>query len=195
MPAAIAIAASRRSAQDRPAAPTPPDPLDAQAAVPPLVHQSALAAYRRLADVEPVPWRVANETVGRIGGWRAYAREAAEPSAPVQAAPAAAAAIRSRPGRVGSRVVEARRPSRPDAALRRDDESQDRPTTGAMAPRRRPGRSGRAGRLRVVQRRRRLRHRRADREGAAGPGRAMGALRRRPRRRRRSVSANCSPGR
>lgn len=28
------------------------------------------------APAQPVPWREANEQVGRIGGWRAYAREA-----------------------------------------------------------------------------------------------------------------------
>lgn len=57
-----------------------PDPLDAQAATVPLVHRSALAGYRRLAADSPaVPWREANDAVERIGGWRAYAREAAAP--------------------------------------------------------------------------------------------------------------------
>ncbi|MDH4053145.1 MAG: hypothetical protein OEU93_16355 [Rubrivivax sp.] len=69
-----------------------PDPLDAGAVVPPLVHHSTLASYRRLGDDKPVPWLEANETVGRIGGWRAYAREAAEPLAPQPRTPAATAA-------------------------------------------------------------------------------------------------------
>lgn len=69
-------------------APTPPrpDPADAKATAPALQHRSALAGYRRF-DAEPPPlaWREANDRVERIGGWRAYAREA---SAPAPAAPA-----------------------------------------------------------------------------------------------------------
>ena len=65
-----------------------PDPLNAQAVVPALVHTSAFAAYRRYADAAPIAWKEANDTVTRIGGWRAYARESAEPS-PAALAPAA----------------------------------------------------------------------------------------------------------
>ena len=53
-----------------------PDPLDATADVPRTSHESAFKAYRRLGDTPPTPWKQANETVERIGGWRAYAREA-----------------------------------------------------------------------------------------------------------------------
>jgi hypothetical protein len=60
-----------------------PDPLSAQASVAPLVHESAFTQYRRLTDVPVGSWRDANETVNRIGGWRAYAREAAQPALPV----------------------------------------------------------------------------------------------------------------
>lgn len=64
-----------------------PDPLNPQAAVPALVHTSSFAAYRRHAAAEPIGWREANDTVTRIGGWRAYAREAAaESPAPASAA-------------------------------------------------------------------------------------------------------------
>lgn len=42
--------------------------------------QSALQGYQPFRD-EPVrPWKDANDTVGKIGGWRAYAKEAAEPA-------------------------------------------------------------------------------------------------------------------
>lgn len=58
------------------------DPLDASAAVPPLVFQSTLAAYQRHAEQPVGSWREANDTVNRIGGWRAYAREARQPEAP-----------------------------------------------------------------------------------------------------------------
>jgi hypothetical protein len=39
-------------------------------------YRSAFDGYRGFEDAPPVPWREANDNVGRIGGWRAYAREA-----------------------------------------------------------------------------------------------------------------------
>lgn len=69
-----------------------PDPLNAQATVPALVHSSSFAAYRRHAEVEPIGWREANDNVARIGGWRAYARESAAASpTPASAASAGSA--------------------------------------------------------------------------------------------------------
>ena len=65
------------------------DPLDARASVAPLTHRSVLSGYRAHDDVKPVPWREANDTVGRIGGWRAYAREAATPPPPAASAASA----------------------------------------------------------------------------------------------------------
>lgn len=60
--------------------------------------------YRAFADEPVVSWKEANDNVGRIGGWRAYAREAqggghahgasapaASPAAPPSAAPGAGA--------------------------------------------------------------------------------------------------------
>jgi hypothetical protein len=52
------------------------DPLNAKAAVAPLVHRSALATYKSLGETRVGSWKDANETVNRIGGWRVYAREA-----------------------------------------------------------------------------------------------------------------------
>jgi len=69
-----------------------PDPLNPQAAVPALVHTSSFAAYRRHAEVEPIGWREANDNVARIGGWRAYAREAAAAS-PTPASAASASSV------------------------------------------------------------------------------------------------------
>lgn len=73
-----------------------PDPLDPQAQVPAMGYRSSLAQYRRLGDDERTPWTQANETVNRIGGWRAYARQAQQPepaaSAPARSAPATTAA-------------------------------------------------------------------------------------------------------
>jgi|CXWL01.1.fsa_nt_gi hypothetical protein len=56
-----------------------PDPLDPWARVPRLTYESPFKSYKRLGDEKPVSWREANDTVTRIGGWRAYAREAQQP--------------------------------------------------------------------------------------------------------------------
>jgi hypothetical protein len=64
-----------------------PDPLDAKAAVAPLVYRSVFMGYKPLANDAPaLSWREANDAVERIGGWRAYAREANAASAPAPAA-------------------------------------------------------------------------------------------------------------
>jgi hypothetical protein len=56
-------------------------------------YRSALEGYRPFADEEPVPWKQANDTVGRIGGWRAYAKEAqGTPAAAPASSPASAPA-------------------------------------------------------------------------------------------------------
>lgn len=63
-------------------------------------YRPALEGYRPFTEEPPVPWKQANDTVGRIGGWRAYAKEAhgapaAAPASPAASAPASAPA---RPG-------------------------------------------------------------------------------------------------
>jgi hypothetical protein len=74
----------------RPAPPVAADPLDPQARVPAASYTSALSTYRRLGEDKTLPWKEANETVNRIGGWRAYARKAQQPDAAVPARPASA---------------------------------------------------------------------------------------------------------
>ena len=79
------------------AAQTPPDtttPGAQGAVVAPLPYRSPLAGYRPYVDESVSSWKEANENVGRIGGWREYAREAqqatpggARPSAPPTPAP------------------------------------------------------------------------------------------------------------
>lgn len=65
----------------------------------PLAYQSALEGYQSFSDEKAVPWKDANDTVGRIGGWREYARES-RPSQPqgTQAPPAAAPAANPHAG-------------------------------------------------------------------------------------------------
>ncbi len=63
-----------------PAAPsTAPVP---QAAAASGQYRSALEDYQPYRESKPVPWKEANDTVGKIGGWRVYAKEAAEGQAP-----------------------------------------------------------------------------------------------------------------
>jgi hypothetical protein len=103
--AVLLLMPAAASAQDR-AAPRPDsrpearpeartEAADPRAATAPLVHRSALQSYRRAGGDDPpaVAWREANDTVGRIGGWRAYAREAqAAGAAPAPATAATAPA-------------------------------------------------------------------------------------------------------
>jgi hypothetical protein len=57
-----------------------PRPDDSQASVPALVYQSPFARYRPLSEGAVGPWRAVNDEVGRIGGWKVYAREIYEES-------------------------------------------------------------------------------------------------------------------
>ncbi len=41
-------------------------------------YRSALEGYQPYSEDKMLPWKEANDTVGKIGGWRAYAKEAAE---------------------------------------------------------------------------------------------------------------------
>lgn len=80
-----ALCATALVAQAQPTAPSArPDPLDPKASVPALRYASSLGAYpyRSAGDGKPIAWREANDTVNRIGGWRAYAREAQQPEPP-----------------------------------------------------------------------------------------------------------------
>ena len=54
------------------------DPRDANVSVPRAVYRSSLADYRVISDEKLRSWKETNATVGRIGGWRAYAKEAQE---------------------------------------------------------------------------------------------------------------------
>ena len=67
-----------------------PEPLTPIPAVK-LEYRSTLSTYKAYADQPVQSWREANDEVGRIGGWRAYAKEmqAGEPPAAGASAPAA----------------------------------------------------------------------------------------------------------
>lgn len=84
---ALLAATSLGHAQGNPGRAERADPLDAKARVPAATHASSLAGYRRLGEDKRIDWKEANETVNRIGGWRAYTREAQQPD-PAPSAPA-----------------------------------------------------------------------------------------------------------
>jgi hypothetical protein len=73
---------------------SPKDPADPKAVVEPTVYRSAFDRYRKHREQKVESWKGANDNVGRIGGWRTYAREAQQPDPPAagSAAPAKPAA-------------------------------------------------------------------------------------------------------
>ncbi|MES2957089.1 MAG: hypothetical protein V4792_02825 [Pseudomonadota bacterium] len=74
------------------------DPTQPGAVVPPLHYTSPLRSSPAASPASDTAWRDANDLSGRIGGWRAYLREAQGTGA-AAAAPAAASAPPSRPHR------------------------------------------------------------------------------------------------
>ncbi len=61
--------------------------LEAATSVPTLDYRSPFAATDPADATQRLDWRDANDAVARIGGWRAYAREAQRASAVPAAAP------------------------------------------------------------------------------------------------------------
>ncbi|PHV00186.1 hypothetical protein CSQ88_18620 [Iodobacter sp. BJB302] len=47
-----------------------------------LEYHSVLVQYQPYREQVLIPWREANDTVAKIGGWRVYAKEARQASAP-----------------------------------------------------------------------------------------------------------------
>lgn len=81
-----------------------PDPSDPLAVVPATTYASPLVRFRFAGEIKLGSWQEANATVTRIGGWRAYAREASQPEPAVQpdaSRPAPAAAPSPAPAASG----------------------------------------------------------------------------------------------
>jgi hypothetical protein len=55
-----------------------PDPVSAESSTPPTQYKSPFKDYRPLGDDQRIPWKAANDEVGKIGGWHVYLREAQE---------------------------------------------------------------------------------------------------------------------
>lgn len=82
--AALALVALPGFAQVNPA---PAEPISnsktavvAQAAPTALPYRSVFDGYQPFTDEKMRSWKESNDTVGKIGGWRSYAKEAAEPA-------------------------------------------------------------------------------------------------------------------
>jgi hypothetical protein len=79
-------ASAQAPAKNGPVVAAATDPGNPKARVQPLTYVSVFGSYRAFADEPITSWRDANELTERIGGWRAYAREAREAREP-EAAP------------------------------------------------------------------------------------------------------------
>lgn len=86
--AVSALFALPAMAQNNTSAP-PPQSVAAPA---PLPYTSALQGYLPFAEEKLRPWKESNATVEKIGGWRTYAKEAAEPEAKSSQTPSASPA-------------------------------------------------------------------------------------------------------
>ena len=93
LPAAAVFIAGAAAAQS-PAAQPGAAPSPAPAAS--LSWRAPLVGYQPFSDEALVPWKEANDTVGRIGGWREYARQS-QPAGGSAPAPAAAPAAATGP--------------------------------------------------------------------------------------------------
>lgn len=84
--------------------PAPAEPISnpktavvAQAAPTALPYRSVFDGYQPFTDEKTRSWKDSNDTVGKIGGWRSYAKEAAEPAPADKQPPAASLAAPALP--------------------------------------------------------------------------------------------------
>lgn len=75
VPAGLTVALPMAFAQST-SGPATPDPKSAAPSSVTLSYRSAFSDYRAYSEQPVVSWREANDKVGEIGGWRAYAKEA-----------------------------------------------------------------------------------------------------------------------
>ncbi|MFA6313365.1 MAG: hypothetical protein WCV99_10670 [Sterolibacterium sp.] len=77
--AALSVQAQPEVADPASTPKTQTRPTSAMPHMPEMDYQSALSKYRAFQDEKISSWKASNDNVARIGGWRAYAREASEP--------------------------------------------------------------------------------------------------------------------
>jgi hypothetical protein len=83
---AVALTAIAAAAGAQTSAPAATD-LHAVNGAADLDYRSPFEGYQRFTQEQVGSWKAANDNVGRIGGWRAYAKEARPPAAPAPSAP------------------------------------------------------------------------------------------------------------
>lgn len=86
VPVALTVALPMAFAQSS-SQPTTPDSKSAAPSSVTLSYRSAFADYRAYSEQPVVSWVDANDKVDKIGGWRAYAKEARQPVAAPAPAP------------------------------------------------------------------------------------------------------------
>lgn len=72
------MAHAQSSAAPSPSASPSPAQMTKSAPVP---YRSAMDGYKPYTDEKVIDWKQANDSTGRIGGWREYAKEAQQPDA------------------------------------------------------------------------------------------------------------------
>jgi hypothetical protein len=65
---------ARSASEDRASPPFSKEPVPV-----PLSYRSIFSGYMSFKDQPVLPWQVANDRAGEIGGWRFYAREGKQP--------------------------------------------------------------------------------------------------------------------
>ena len=85
------------SARAQAAIPVQPALTAAPPAATPPGYRSALEGYRPYTDEKTVNWKEANDATARIGGWRAYAREASQPDTTAENVNPALGAVPAKP--------------------------------------------------------------------------------------------------
>lgn len=79
LPCTLALLTSASFAQDVSGVAMSAPKAETPAVTTSLQFNSTFAGYQAYTEQAVGSWREANDNVGRIGGWRAYAREAAQP--------------------------------------------------------------------------------------------------------------------
>lgn len=67
------------------AAPSPAQKIDNA----PVPYRSAMQGYKPYTDEKTMDWKQANDSTGKIGGWREYAKQAQQPDAAADSAASA----------------------------------------------------------------------------------------------------------
>lgn len=85
---ALPIAASAQPAAAAPVTPVATTIKPDTPSAAPAGFQSAFDGYRAYSNEKAASWKEANDTAGRIGGWREYAKQAQQPESAEALSPA-----------------------------------------------------------------------------------------------------------